>query len=419
MLGLRFKLLTCLCLIGGLHAIADDKAKQGVGPAAVENRVKESELTTIRLTADAERRLNIQLVAAERKAISLPHRLPGEVLIPPGRAIVVSAPVAGLLSRPAKFSSSLMCGQSVQCGDPLFILQPGETGDGKSFITADRINLSRAIADLTNSRIEAEGSLEQARVRVAAAEIKLKRADDLRMQGAGAQRAYDDARAELDLSTAQRNALQERVATISRVLSSLESSEQSAVTITAPLSGRVSAIHAAFGQVTPAGSALLEITAPDPVWIRVPIYVGELADVNTDANARVRGLTGGIDRPTLEAARVLVPGSADVRAATVNLFYEAANPNEALRPGQRVEVELPSTTSAESLVVPRAALLFDIHGGAWVYENTAPLTYMRKRVNVRDIVGDMVALERGIGPGARIVTAGAAELFGTEFGAGK
>jgi len=37
-------------------------------------------------------------------------------------------------------------------------------------------------------------------------------------------------------------------------------------------------------------------------------------------------------------------------------------------------------------------------------------------VEVSRIAGDRASLARGPAPGARVVTAGAAELFGTEFG---
>lgn len=416
---LRSIAILCSCLLCARNAAADDKSNPGAGPAIVENRVKESDLTTIKLTADAERRLGIELVAVERKSISLPRRLPGEVLIPPGRTIVVSAPIAGLVGLPPLSESPPAVGQRVERGGALLRLQPGESRDGQTFVPADRISLGLARADLTAARIEAEGLLVQARVRVVAAEVKRKRADELRKEGAGAQRAYDEAQAELDLSTAQRTASQERVEILERVLTSLESGEQAAITIEAPLSGYVRTVHTAPGHVVSSGAPLLEIVGLDPVWIRVPVYVGELAAIDEDGSARVRGLTDGPQSPSCEAKRVLVPGSADPQAATVDLFFELANPTAELRPGQRLLVELAAATTGESLVVPHAAILFDIYGGTWVYEVIAPLTYARKRVTVRDVVGGMAAIGHGLEPGAKVVTSGAAELFGTEFGAGK
>ncbi len=72
-----------------------------------------------------------------------------------------------------------------------------------------------------------------------------------------------------------------------------------------------------------------------------------------------------------------------------------------------------------ALVVPQAALLHDAYGGTWVYEVREPRVYVRRRVSVVDMVDAVAVLDQGPPPGTRVVTVGAAELFGTEFGAGK
>ena len=64
-------------------------------------------------------------------------------------------------------------------------------------------------------------------------------------------------------------------------------------------------------------------------------------------------------------------------------------------------------------------MLHDIHGGSWVYESTAPQVYVRRRVQVRHVVGELAVLHSGPKPGTRVVTDGAAELFGAELGTGK
>ena len=418
--GLRLFVLTGLlsaCVTPSAHA--DSSAKDLAGPATVENRVNEADLTRIALTPDAERRLGIELVVAERKSVVRTRRLPGEAVTPPGRSIVVSAPVAGLVTVPTSASVPPTAGQQVEHGEPLFRLLPGESPDGRTFVPADRISLARATADLSAARVEAEGRLEEARVRVDAGEIKLKRAEQLQQEGAGAQRALDEARAEFNLARTARTAAQERVETLSKVLASLESTEQAAVTIESPLHGYVRTLHVAPGQVVSSGAPLLEVVAPDPIWVRVPIYVGELSAIESNMPARVNGLTDGLEQPGREARWVPVPGSADPHAATVDLFFELANPRAELRPGQRVSVELLTAAAAEALVVPHAAILIDVYGGTWVYQNVGPQEYVRRRVAVRDVVGDLAVLGRGLDPGAKVVTAGAAELFGTEFGAGK
>ena len=90
-----------------------------------------------------------------------------------------------------------------------------------------------------------------------------------------------------------------------------------------------------------------------------------------------------------------------------------------LSPGERVNVRLTGKGTETALVVPHSALLNDIHGGTWVYVRTAPHVYVRRRVEVQDIVNDLVLLSRGPDVNTPVVTNGAAELYGVEFGVGK
>jgi hypothetical protein len=80
---------------------------------------------------------------------------------------------------------------------------------------------------------------------------------------------------------------------------------------------------------------------------------------------------------------------------------------------------VPLAAPTRSLVAPRAALLHDAYGGSWVYEARDAHVFVRRRVSVVDLVGELAVLDQGPPPGTRVVTVGAAELFGTEFGVGK
>ena len=69
----------------------------------------------------------------------------------------------------------------------------------------------------------------------------------------------------------------------------------------------------------------------------------------------------------------------------------------------------------EHLVIPFNAVLHDIHGGQWVYVQTAEHVYTRKRIQVAHIAGTDAVLASGPPAGSQIVTDASAELFGTEF----
>jgi len=75
-------------------------------------------------------------------------------------------------------------------------------------------------------------------------------------------------------------------------------------------------------------------------------------------------------------------------------------------------VELSETGTA----VPLAAVVYDRDGSTWVYTVAARLTYVRQRVTLAGADGDVALLQRGPPVGTEVVTVGAAELLGSEYG---
>ena len=115
----------------------------------------------------------------------------------------------------------------------------------------------------------------------------------------------------------------------------------------------------------------------------------------------------GPDRP----AKVLpVQGTG---LSTVVLTQRAAE-----RIGLKTEPVRQVATAAgpPGLTVPLAALVYDKNGGTWVYTVTRPLNFLRQRVNVTRIEGDVAVLQTGPAPGTAVATVGAAELLGAEYG---
>lgn len=81
---------------------------------------------------------------------------------------------------------------------------------------------------------------------------------------------------------------------------------------------------------------------------------------------------------------------------------------------QTVGVRRTTVDGAQRKVIPYAAVLYDAEGQAWTYTNPEPFTYIRARVTVESVTGDLAVLSTGPGIGETVVTTGAAELFGCE-----
>lgn len=234
---------------------------------------------------------------------------------------------------------------------------------------------------MAQSQIEADGQIEQASVQLEAAKVALGRAEQLLRDKAGLARSVDEARAQVSLAEA--------------------------------------ALRTAQARRELLGPPVLEANNPKMLWLRVPVYVGDLQRINPTAEASVGNLDGSPESMRIPARPVTAPPSANAASATVDLFYELPNPDGTLRLGQRAGVTLALKDNEESLVVPFSALVHDVQGGAWVYEKSAPQSYTRKRVRLLRVASGFAVLASGVKPGSQIVTTGVAELFGTEFGAGK
>ncbi|MCG3156165.1 MAG: hypothetical protein DKINENOH_02780 [bacterium] len=62
-------------------------------------------------------------------------------------------------------------------------------------------------------------------------------------------------------------------------------------------------------------------------------------------------------------------------------------------------------------VVPVMSVIYDSRGSTWVFSNPDSLVFVRERVKVDSLAGELAVLAEGPPVGARIVTAGAANLF--------
>ena len=274
-------------------------------------------------------------------------------------------------------------------------------------------------ANLTTAKVDAEGQVENAQEQLRAAHIALDRAEKVLAGGAGSQRTVDEAQAQVDLAAKTLDAATARRDLLNKVVGQVEAGTTTPVAVEAPEDGVLRTVSALPGQSVPAGAALFEVVNLDRVWVRVPVYVGDLPDIDADRPAAIGNLTARPGDPTRPATPVAAPPSANPTAGTVDLFYALDNPDDEYGPGQRVGATLPLKGPADALTVPWEAIVYDIHGGAWVYEKTADRTYTRRRVVVRYVTDGTAVLASGPPAGTPVVTAGAAELFGTETGFSK
>lgn len=385
-------------------------------PAKVEAPVKEADLTKVHLTEEAAHRLGISLTAVESKRISLARTLGGTITAPQGGTLRISAPFGGtILTTDAEFPRP---GMSVAKGRRLLRIVPVFIGEQEVLSSPERLSLAKAKADLAAGLAEAEGQVAASEAQLQAARAQLDRADKLRREGAGSQQNYEEATAATRKAEADLRAARSRLEVLSGIRLDMQPAAAPAWDVEAPFAAIVSELHVRAGLEVAAGTPLVDLTVLDPIWVRVPVYVGDLDAIAPADGTTICGIgdeaTAGVEVRQVEAAP-----AGDPNAATVDLFFEVPNPQRRWSPAQKVLVRIPLKQAGEAPVIPWSAVVHDVHGGTWVYVSNGEQTYARQRVEVREVADGLAVLAKGPPPGTPVVTSGAAELFGTEFGSGK
>jgi len=106
----------------------------------------------------------------------------------------------------------------------------------------------------------------------------------------------------------------------------------------------------------------------------------------------------------------LVSPALDPGSTTVEVWVQAANPGERLKPGASVHVEIVAETVKDAIVVPAAAVITGSDGSTSVMAVDSGNKPVAKNVKVGIRDGDNVQITDGLEGGEQVVTVGAFEL---------
>jgi membrane fusion protein, heavy metal efflux system len=379
-------------------------------PAKVTQISDELELASVQLTAEAEKRLGVSVVAVKREPMSVRRPYPGLVVVPPENVTLLLAPVTGVASYLGP--EPMAVGTKVEKGESLFSFAPLLVENYALGPTQrDSLRASRLAVEQSEAAILTR--INNAKVEVDASAIDLGRAEQLFKEKVGSRKRVDDAKGRFQLAKEVLDSAQRELAVLRRVNSESQQPIGQAprpMLLAAPMTGVISKVQVGSGQTVTAGQPLLELLNLKRLWLRVRIPQIEASAVRSGEMATL--MASGRQ---VMARPISGPATGDPLAATVDLYYELDN--SSMSPDQRVEVSLPLSGSGQQLVVPTAAVLTDVYGGSWVYVRSKVLTYRRVRVQV-DYSSDkgQAVLRSGPEPGAEVVVNGAAEIYGIEFG---
>ncbi len=230
--------------------------------------------------------------------------------------------------------------------------------------------------------LSAEENVTLKKVELDVAKANAKRAEQLLNDKAGSIKQLEQAKANLAAAEAALRVSQARLDILEGNELKSVAKNLSSLNIKSPIDGIIQKIYVSPDQTVAGGTNLMEITGIDPLWVRVSVYVGDLALIDDQKPALVHSLSDFKGKDVRPAKPIASPLTANPNNASVNLYFELKNSDIKFRPGQRVSVTLTLRSSKENLIVPYSAIIYDMYGGAWVYENPSPQIYVRRRVEL-------------------------------------
>ncbi|HKT49656.1 MAG TPA: efflux RND transporter periplasmic adaptor subunit [Candidatus Angelobacter sp.] len=205
--------------------------------------------------------------------------------------------------------------------------------------------------------------------------------------------------------------------------------------------GKQATIKSAGGQLTSARGKLLaseaqlsytDIHSPiDGVVTDRPLYPGEMASTSaplltvmnttqviakahvaqSDAMLLRKGdratlAAMGLEKPLVGTVTVVSP-ALDPNSTTVEIWVQAPNPDQQLRPGMAVQLSITAQTVHSALVVPSSALLNASGDGAQVMVIDAQNTAQSRDVKLGVQTPQEAQVVSGLKPGEQVITEGA------------
>jgi RND family efflux transporter MFP subunit len=177
--------------------------------------------------------------------------------------------------------------------------------------------------------------------------------------------------------------------------------------VRSPIDGVVTDRPLYPGEMAAAGSPLITVMDLSQVVARAHIDQQQAAalKVGNPASISAPGIAGDVPGEVTMVSPALDPGS-----TTVEVWVQAANPHERIRPGGSARLTIIAETVPETVVIPAVAVLTAPDGGTSVMVVDAQNKPHQKSVKLGIRDGDDAQVTEGVRAGERVVTVGAYDL---------
>lgn len=405
----------------------------------------------IRVDAEAASRMGIKVESVTRQSLAISIKTTGQIEPLPDQKVSVTAPIQGKI---AQFF--VKPGDWINAGQVVALLSSPELAQLRVEAISKRdeaeAGLQQAQADLRlaqqnyeRQRLQAIADLKQAQTQVALVQERYDRNRELQAAGAVTRRQVQESQTELSAAQAALTKAQSRsgeleaTAQLSRSQASVSAAQSRVrlssaaydarlnqlkttanadglVEVKAPISGRVVDRPITPGEtvtVEAASKPMMTLINDDRVVGSANLYEKDLDKVKVGQRVRVkvksllnRSFEGRITQigTVVEGATRVVPVKA-----------ELDNPNQALKPGMFAELEILTDQSSTSVVAIPSTAIVEKESKQIVFVQETD-NYHPVEVSLGQQSGNLVEVKQGLKEGDRVVTEGAALLYGQSTG---
>ncbi len=235
-----------------------------------------------------------------------------------------------------------------------------------------------------------------------------KLADDARVAMVQAQSALDTARRHLQSVQQVTGAEQQKgaQAQVNAAKAHYESASAQVAyaSVRSPIAGIVADRPLYPGDTAAAGAPIATIVDISRVIARANVSVKDAASVTVGRPATITGPEGVLPGKVTVVSPAVDPGT-----STVEIWVQADNPGEKMKPGGTVQVSIRADLIKDTILVPAAALLNSDEGGEKVMvvqQQGKDMLARERKVNVGIREGNRVQILGGVNEGEKVITSG-------------
>jgi multidrug efflux pump subunit AcrA (membrane-fusion protein) len=177
--------------------------------------------------------------------------------------------------------------------------------------------------------------------------------------------------------------------------------------IRSPIAGIVADRPLYPGEMASAGNPLLTVVNISRVIARANVPVGQAATLKVGDSATISQTDAQLEAT---GKVTVVSPAVDPNSTTVQVWVEANNPGERLKPGATVRVDIHAETIKDAIVIPAIALLPSAEGGVQVLVVGPDSKAHEKKVEVGIREPDKVQIVKGLEVGEKVITVGGVGL---------